>query len=29
MTFWRVRDGRIVERWASIDYAGLAAQLRA
>ncbi|HVY41613.1 MAG TPA: ester cyclase [Hyphomicrobiaceae bacterium] len=29
MTFWRVRDGRIVERWANIDYAGLAAQLRA
>jgi len=27
MTFWRVRDGRIAERWANIDYAGLRAQL--
>lgn len=29
MTFWRVRDGSITARWANIDYAGLAAQLKA
>jgi steroid delta-isomerase-like uncharacterized protein len=28
MTFWRVRDGKITERWANVDYAGLASQLR-
>jgi len=27
MTFWRMRDGRIAERWAQIDYAGLRKQL--
>ncbi len=28
MTFWRVRDGRIVERWAQVDYPGLLRQLQ-
>jgi predicted ester cyclase len=28
MTFWRVRDGKITDRWANVDYAGLASQLR-
>ena len=28
MTFWRIRDGRIVERWAEIDFASLKEQLR-
>jgi len=27
MVFWRIRDGRIVERWATIDRAGLQQQL--
>ncbi|WP_407148357.1 ester cyclase [Bradyrhizobium sp. ORS 86] len=28
MTFWRIQDGRISERWAEIDFAGLERQLR-
>jgi steroid delta-isomerase-like uncharacterized protein len=28
MTFWRIRDGRIAERWAEIDFASLEQQLR-
>jgi steroid delta-isomerase-like uncharacterized protein len=28
MTFWRIRDGRIAERWAEIDFASLEKQLR-
>ena len=28
MTFWRIRDGRIIERWAEVDFASLEAQLR-
>lgn len=27
MVFWRIRDGKIVERWASIDRLGLQQQL--
>jgi steroid delta-isomerase-like uncharacterized protein len=27
MTFWRIRDGRIVERWAEVDFASLKEQL--
>ncbi|MBR0870280.1 ester cyclase [Bradyrhizobium tropiciagri] len=27
MTFWRIHDGRITERWAEIDFAGLEKQL--
>jgi steroid delta-isomerase-like uncharacterized protein len=27
MVFWRIRDGRIVERWATIDRLGLQQQL--
>lgn len=27
MVFWRVRDGKIVERWATIDRLGLQQQL--
>jgi steroid delta-isomerase-like uncharacterized protein len=26
MVFWRVRDGKIAERWAEIDFGALAAQ---
>ena len=29
MVFWRIRDGRIVERWATIDRLGLQQQLTA
>jgi steroid delta-isomerase-like uncharacterized protein len=29
MTFWRIRDGRITDRWAEIDFASLEAQLKA
>jgi steroid delta-isomerase-like uncharacterized protein len=29
MVFWRVRDGKIVERWATLDNAGLYRQLTA
>jgi len=29
MLFWRIRDGRIVERWATIDRLGLQQQLTA
>lgn len=29
MVFWRVRDGKIVERWATIDRLGLQQQLTA
>lgn len=28
MTFWRIRDGRIAERWAEIDFASLEKQLK-
>ena len=28
MTFWRIRGGKITDRWANIDYEGLAAQLK-
>lgn len=28
MTFWRIREGRISERWAEIDFAELERQLR-
>jgi steroid delta-isomerase-like uncharacterized protein len=28
MTFWRIHDGQITERWANVDYEGLAAQLK-
>jgi len=28
MTFWRIRDGRIAERWAEVDFASLEQQLR-
>jgi|SRR5947209_5403093 len=28
MTFWRIRDGKISERWAEVDFAALEAQLR-
>lgn len=28
MTFWRVRDGKITDRWANVDHDGLASQLR-
>ncbi|WGS21998.1 MULTISPECIES: ester cyclase [unclassified Bradyrhizobium] len=28
MTFWRIQDGKISERWAEIDFAGLERQLR-
>ena len=28
MTFWRIRDGRIAERWAEVDFASLERQLR-
>jgi steroid delta-isomerase-like uncharacterized protein len=28
MTFWRMRDGKISERWAEVDFASLEAQLR-
>lgn len=28
MTFWRISEGRISERWAEIDFAGLERQLR-
>jgi len=28
MTVWRIQDGRISERWAEIDFAGLERQLR-
>ncbi len=28
MTWWRIRDGRIAERWAEVDFAALEAQLR-
>jgi steroid delta-isomerase-like uncharacterized protein len=27
MVFWRVRDGRIAERWAEVDFGALTAQL--
>ncbi|VIO68873.1 hypothetical protein CI1B_24070 [Bradyrhizobium ivorense] len=27
MTFWRIREGRIMERWAEIDFAGLERRL--
>jgi predicted ester cyclase len=27
MVFWRIRDGKIVERWATIDRLGLQQQL--
>jgi steroid delta-isomerase-like uncharacterized protein len=29
MVFWRIRDGKIVERWATIDRLGLQQQLTA
>ena len=29
MTFWRIREGRICERWAEIDFEGLERQLTA
>jgi steroid delta-isomerase-like uncharacterized protein len=29
MVFWRIRDGKIVERWATIDRLGLQQQLSA
>ena len=29
MVFWRVRDGQIVERWATLDRLGLMQQLGA
>jgi steroid delta-isomerase-like uncharacterized protein len=28
MTFWRIRDGKISERWAEVDFASVEAQLR-
>jgi predicted ester cyclase len=28
MTFWRIHDRKICERWAEIDFAGLERQLR-
>jgi len=28
MTFWRIRNGRIAERWAEIDFVSLERQLR-
>ncbi|QPF86061.1 ester cyclase [Bradyrhizobium genosp. L] len=28
MTFWRISEGKISERWAEIDFAGLERQLR-
>ena len=28
MTFWRIQDGRIAERWAEIDFASLERQLK-
>ncbi len=28
MTFWRIRDGRIAERWAEVDFAPLEAVIR-
>jgi steroid delta-isomerase-like uncharacterized protein len=28
MTFWRIRGGRIAERWAEVDFASLETQLR-
>ena len=28
MTFWRIRNGKITERWAEIDFPSLEAQLR-
>jgi predicted ester cyclase len=28
MTFWRIRDGRIAERWAEVDFASLEKRLR-
>lgn len=28
MTFWRIRDGRIAERWAEVDFASLEKQLK-
>jgi predicted ester cyclase len=27
MVFWRIRDGKIVERWATLDRLGLQQQL--
>jgi predicted ester cyclase len=29
MVFWRIRDGKIVERWATMDRLGLQQQLTA
>jgi steroid delta-isomerase-like uncharacterized protein len=29
MTFWRIRDGKITDRWAEVDFPALEAQLRA
>lgn len=29
MVFWRLRDGRVTERWAEIDFGALSAQLAA
>jgi len=29
MTFWRIQDGQIAERWAEIDFASLERQLKA
>jgi len=29
MVFWRIRDGRIAERWATLDLMGLQRQLTA
>ncbi len=28
MTFWSIRDGKISERWAEVDFASLEAQLK-
>jgi predicted ester cyclase len=28
MTFWRIRDGKIAERWAEIDFASPEKQLK-
>jgi hypothetical protein len=28
MTFWRIRDCRIAERWAEVDFGSLEKQLR-
>jgi predicted ester cyclase len=28
MTFWRICDGRIAERWAEVDFASLEKQLK-